>query len=156
MKRSAPLARLTPMRRTASPRRRVVGPTRRVPVRPVNKARLARLRAEQFGPHADAVACLPCAVCRPDFYARHDDATLAALLQLAADSGFPKISDPHHATRTRGAGGKAKAVVPACRMHHDEADDAGRHTFAARHPGIDLPALAERLWSTSPLRGAYR
>lgn len=155
MKRTAFPARGDGLRRT--PLRPGPPPKRRTPLRVVNAARRARLRAKQFGPHAAAVCCLPCAACRPEVYGFdgssyffRTDADLADLLAIADRGGLPVVSDPHHAIHTRGAGGLAHHVAPLCCAHHDEAGTAGRITFARRYR-VRLRALARRLARVSPL-----
>ena len=142
MKRS-PIIRRTPLRPGAPPKRRTE-------IRRVNAQRLAALREKQFGPHADAVGCLPCAVCRPAFYVMWDDDTLAGLLEIAHEGGLPRVSEPHHATHTRGAGGTAEHVVPLCWSHHSDAEALGRVTFARKFK-VRLRALARRLARLSPV-----
>lgn len=146
MKRSGPLTRLSELLRTGGPRRKVA-------LRRANFRRLSALREEQFGRHAAIVRRLPCAVCRCDLFERYDDDTLGFILVTLAGAlaTHPPISEPHHATHSRGAGGLARHVAPLCRAHHDEAASIGRHTFAAERC-VDLTALADRLWSISPER----
>lgn len=114
MKRGGPLRRRTPLRSKARTLRRGKR------LAPVNEERLARLRAEQFGPQADLARTLPCCAC-----------------------GAPPPSDPAH-VRSRGAGGKDADVVPLCRKHHDEQHQHGIQTFQERH-GVDLADVARQL-----------
>jgi len=92
-----------------------------------NSARLARLRAKQFGAQADLCRGLPCYVCRA-----------------------PAPSDPAH-VRTRGAHGQDRAnVVPLCREHHLQQHAYGIASFEARMSArygwpVDLAAEARRL-----------
>jgi len=44
-------------------------------------------------------------------------------------------------TRSRGAGGTYRDIIPACQMHHDESHRVGIKTFADKYK-LDLPALA--------------
>lgn len=89
-----------------------------VRLKPENPARKARLRAEQFGPEAEWLRDLPCSTC-------------------------PRMppSEPSH-VKTRKAGGKRWHQVPQCSACHGEFHSAGRRTFEASRPGIDLLALA--------------
>ncbi|MCA9329230.1 hypothetical protein KDA11_01160, partial [Candidatus Saccharibacteria bacterium] len=44
-------------------------------------------------------------------------------------------------TRSRGAGGTYRDIIPACQMHHDESHRLGIKTFATKY-GLDLSTLA--------------
>ena len=69
---------------------------RKQPLKRKNPARLAALRARQFGVQADLCRKLPCLLC-----------------------GHPPPSDPAH-VRSRGAGGLDREnVIPLCRACHD-------------------------------------
>ncbi len=67
---------------------------RKIRIKLRNPARLARLRAEQFGPQAALARRMPCCAC-----------------QAAPPS------DPHHVT-SRGAGGTDRDVIALCRNCH--------------------------------------
>lgn len=68
---------------------------KRTRLRARNPERMAKRRADAFGPQAELCRALRCCVC-----------------------GFPPPSDPEH-VRTRGAGGKDRDTVPLCRSCHD-------------------------------------
>lgn len=134
MKRSTPLRRKTPLRRrtrlrSRTPLRSRTRPKRRTPLREINRERRRKLRAVQYGPHADYICSLSCAVC----------------------GRRPVV--PAHAAKTRGAGGTARHLVPLCAEHEDEFHAVGRVTFQRRH-GIGLEKLAASLWANSPAREA--
>ncbi|HET7234534.1 MAG TPA: hypothetical protein VFJ16_31265 [Longimicrobium sp.] len=87
----------------------------RARLRPLNPERRKRLREEQYGPHHQLFHALPCAECFPERYATHRaclETVLAALPRL----GWRR-SDPAH-VKSRGAGGKARHVLPGCFTHH--------------------------------------
>lgn len=104
---------------------------RKTRLNPVDEERAARLRREQFGGKAEWIRSLPCATCprRPP-------------------------SDPSH-VKTRGAGGKAKHLIPQCHEDHVEFHSAGIETFHERR-GLasgTLLALAEEYsarWEALP------
>ena len=108
MKRRKPLRRTNPM-----PRQRTRLPRR-------NRARLARIRAEQFGPQAQLCRESHCCAC-----------------------GCPPPSDPAHVV-SRGAGGKDSDTVPLCRTCHDAQHREGIRTFQAKR-GICLPEIARAM-----------
>lgn len=91
-------------------------------INPVNRERRAKLRAIQFGEHADTVRSLPCCAC-----------------------GSRSQIHPHH-VRSRGAGGTAADLAPLCMTCHDRVHTMGRLSFEAAH-GIDLAAVAAELWA---------
>lgn len=99
------------------------GPIKRKSWMPrVNRKRLARRRALQFGPQAELCRKSPC--CIPGCRRRR--------------------SDPAHVVST-GAGGKDRGnVVPLCRPHHDQQHLIGVKTFQRKH-GLDLAAIAAEL-----------
>lgn len=127
----------------------------RRPIRRVNPERLARLRAEQFGPEAEY------APGRPEHKPAKPRKRIApqnrkrAARQRLKDFG-PKADwiqslpcstcgrsapcDPSH-IKSRGAGGTAADLVPMCRLCHDEFHAMGRRTFASAK-GCHLAALA--------------
>lgn len=115
MKRSAPLRRHAPLASGAPLERK----TR---LAPVNRERRAKLRAIQFGAHADVIRSLPCCAC-----------------------GRPGPSDPHH-VRSRGAGGDRRHIAPLCRADHDALHRMGRASFEAAR-SVDLAAVAAELWA---------
>lgn len=84
-------------------------------VRKVNPARKERLIQGQFGPHHEVYHVLPCVVCSPEAYADR----LAMLRTVERYHGRTwRTSDPAH-VRAKGAGGKHRAILPACRTHHN-------------------------------------
>lgn len=123
------LKRRKPLQRSGSLKRR--GPLRRR-----NPERLARRRAEQFGPQAELCRTLACVVCW-----RPHDSPVRSIAWF--DRRRPNRSDPHHIV-SRGAGGTDRDCVPLCRHHHDEIHRIGRDTFQERH-GVDLRAVADAL-----------
>lgn len=84
MKRGGPIKRRTPLRRGSSR-------LKRTSLRSVNRERMKRLRAEQFGYQAEACRRSPCCAC-----------------------GKAPPSDPHH-LKSRALGGKDRDCVPLCR-----------------------------------------
>lgn len=84
----------------------------------------AELRAWGDGQHAARIRQLPCAI-GGEFCETHVHA--------------------HH-VRSVGAGGTEKDLVPLCAVHHQELHTIGRWTFLKKY-GVDLRALAERLWA---------
>lgn len=54
--------------------------------------------------------------------------------------------DPHH-TLKQSHEGADHSAVPLCRWHHDEVETTPRSVYRARHPGLDLAAVARGLWS---------
>lgn len=98
---------------------------RRTRLRPVNPSRKAKLYARNFGEWADVIRGLPCVTC-----------------------GVGPPSDPSH-TRTRGAGGDLKTIVPMCRACHQHFEE---------HP-LELKKLrpvAAALWALGEKGGADR
>lgn len=94
-------------------------------IRPVNPKRKRRLHRRNFGPHADKIREMRCAIC-----------------------GMPGPSDPAHTVGRKmgGCGGSAKDLVPLCRNCHRLLDT--NPDFRARFlPG--LKKLAEELWTGS-------
>lgn len=92
-------------------------------IKRTNPKRLKRLREQQFGgEYADTIRALGCCAC-----------------------GAPPPSVCHH-TRTRGAGGTAKDMVPVCSPGcHEEIHQMGRTTFEEIYQ-INLKGLASTLW----------
>ncbi len=122
MRRKTPLRRLTRLAR-------------------VNRKRLAKRRAAQFGEQAELCRRLPCVVCCCSIDERFFDDVVRYVLAGGLAKYGP--SDPHH-TFTRGSGrGLDKHCVPLCRAHHGELD-IGRLSFDRKH-GVDLRAVAARL-----------
>lgn len=118
-----------------------------------NKRRKGRRRAEDFGPHGDwIIPALPCAVGFKEWWSRVSDETLAAMMDAALwDKGrYATPSVPAHA-KSRGAGGRRWDLVPLAPLLHSEQHAVGIETFQATH-GVDLSALASRLWRLSPAR----
>ena len=109
----APLARGSGLARTSKLEQRAR-------VAPVNKARLAKRRAQQFGDQAQLCRESSCCAC-----------------------GAPPPSDPAHVV-SRGAGGKDSDTVPLCRSCHDLQHSAGIKSFQAER-GLDLKAEAAKL-----------
>lgn len=85
---------------------------------------VAKVRAWGDGQYASRIRQLPCAV-GGEFCETHVHA--------------------HH-VRSVGAGGTEKDLVPLCAVHHQELHTIGRWTFLSKY-GVDLSALAERLWA---------
>lgn len=103
-------------------------PRIRKPLARVNRARKAKRQTAAFGEHAHYIRSLPC-LCmdKPGGW-------LTCTMRVEAA----------HA-KSRGAGGKADALVPLCSRHHRELHDTGIATFSAKY-GLDLPAIARELW----------
>lgn len=89
-----------------------------------------RLRSRQ---HLDWVRDLPCAACGQSW----------------------QPCDPAHVRRgTQGGTGLKPGdnhVVPLCSAHHREQHSIGEASFERRY-GLDMKALAERIWTASPYR----
>ena len=107
MKRGGPLKRKTRLRNKKR-------------LRPRNEERLARLRAQQFGPQADLCRSLPCCAC-----------------------AAKPPSDPAHVI-SRGAGGTDSDTVPLCRRCHNEQHARGIATFQLER-GVNLYQIAAHL-----------
>lgn len=86
--------------------------------------RAARVRAWGDGRYADRIRRLPCAV----------------------GGTFCDTAVHAHHVRSVGAGGAEHDLVPLCGTHHQELHTIGRWTFLSKY-GVDLRALAERLWT---------
>jgi hypothetical protein len=100
--------------------------TRHVGVRPVNRARRARLYERNFGAYSDFIRSLPCAV--PGCLRRDIEAA-------------------HVVTRKMGGcGGDKTNLVPLCGPHHRE-EEGHLDEFNAKH-GTNLRACAAHLWAT--------
>lgn len=59
-------------------------------------------------------------------------------------------NDAHH-TKTVGAGGTERDLIPLCRLHHSQFHQMGRWSFQA-WAGFDLAELAAALWENSPFK----
>lgn len=121
MKRSAPPKRYASLRRGAAP-------VRKTRVKKINRKRMKRLREEQFGitsgyrKHVIEQPCAACGTYHPEYG-----------------------SQPAHVGRTRGAGGKADAVLSLCQSCHswEHEDSAGfGEAFRERH-GVLPQEMAE-------------
>lgn len=131
------------MKRTALKRKTPL--ERHSRVRAVNRARLAKRRAEAFGRQADLSRYMPCCACRPHSYAKREHILSrmsqgAELQRCGPDHAY---SEPHHEP-PRSRGGKDADTVPLCPACHRERHDVGLAEFQRRH-GIDLRGLASRL-----------
>ena len=108
-------------------------------LRSFNEARMEKRREKQFGPKAEWIRTLPCGVCHgPELRTVTDERALAAI---------PPNVEVHHVV-TRGAGGKADAIIPLCVACHRALHLVGRHTFAREHKVslADLRDSYEALW----------
>jgi len=85
-----------------------------------NARRMKKRQEEAFGPKADYIRKLPCCVC-----------------------GTIAPSDPHH-VKSRGAGGKARDLVPLCWNCHLRLHNMGRLSFELEN-SVDLGAIAKEL-----------
>jgi hypothetical protein len=113
--------------------------------------RAAETRERDFdGPYRDFVALLVCAACDPMFY--DPDGLLERVIELVVSvADAPPTcrpwSDPAHSF-SRGAGGGARYMFPACREHHTTGDDshhrAGHLTYQRTH-GIVPTQIAARV-----------
>lgn len=120
MKRSGPLKRKTRLKST-SQLARGGGLKRTTRVKATNPKRLAKRRAEAFGPQAELCRTLPCLICN-----------------RAAPS------DPDH-VRSRGASGKDRAnVVPLCRDCHMRRHGKGIR-WMEEHYSVNFKEAAEEL-----------
>jgi len=157
-----PLARKTPLKRTElqrggelkrTPFKRGPSTLARTPIATVNHIRAAKRRKRDFGPHGDIIIPrLPCAVSFPWFYARSDVLLQEAMTDVfEAPNVFAVLSEPAHAVKSRGAGGRPWDLVPLASALHSEAHTIGVDTFAAKFK-VDLPKIAARLWRLSPAR----
>lgn len=116
-----------------------------------NKRRKAKRRAEDFSPHGNwIVPALPCAVGYKEWWSCVSDEILSAMMEAALwERGrYQMVCEPAH-TKTRGAGGKRWDLVPLSPLLHSEQHTMGIESFQAKY-GVDLPALARRLWRLSP------
>jgi len=151
MKRST-LSRKTPLKRSQMQRNPCT--LARSPIAKVNKARAAKRRARDFGPHGEIIIpTLPCAVGCKGWWAGVSDETLSLMMQRALDEPkrYAHVSVPAHVTKSRGAGGQASAIVPLSWGLHSEQHTSGIVSFQAKY-GVDLISMAARLWRLSPAR----
>ena len=76
---------------------------------------------------------------------QYGDSYAGAIREIGcAICGVQVLVHAAHVT-SRGAGGLACDLVPLCGYHHAEEHRAGHETFQAKY-GVDLEALAARLW----------
>ena len=100
---------------------------KRTPLKKVNPKRKAKLFAEQYGgDYADLIRAMDCIVATSN------------------------CEGPMQAThvKSKGAGGKAKDLVPLCFFHHSLQHNMGILSFQNLY-AIDLAAEAKRLWDAS-------
>ena len=129
MKSGAPLQRKAGLRRTPFPRGAATL-SRTTRIRPVNPERRAVREAEAYGPHAVWIRKQPSAV-SGRFGTRRDPIVAA------------------HASKTRGAGGKARDLIPLLASEERAFHRMGCDTFAEAY-GVDLNALATWYADHSP------
>lgn len=116
------------MRRTELKRRMPL--TRRTRLRPVNRERRLERYAAAFGDRGELVRAMPC-IC------------------LGNECHGP-IEAAH--TKSRGAGGSRRDMVPLCARHHRRQHDRGIQTFE-HETGVDLRAAAARIAVELDARG---
>lgn len=88
---------------------------------------------------------------RPKRKRKRDEAHLVYIRSLpCCVPGCKKFAriDPHHVRTAANSGTALKPMdtecVPLCRIHHDEHDRLGRHSFQAKY-GLDLAEIARGL-----------
>jgi hypothetical protein len=129
------------LKRTGFARTRRAPLATKTPIKPRNAKRLAKRRAEQFGPQADLCRCSPCVACLTmDRTVTQDEVIETLILTIGFGSGS-RPSRPHHHGKTRGAGGLDDRNLSLCDRHHDEAHTLGAR-FWKRH-GLDPDAIVE-------------
>jgi len=119
MKKGKPLSRRTPLRanpekaRAWQDRSRADLP-RRTPLRAINRTRIQRLRASQFGTDGKRswIVSRRCENCRK-----------------------PGPSDPAHGDGTRASGADSTCLVPLCRFCHFDFDNLSGAHFLKKHGG---------------------
>ncbi len=111
MKRSAIPARKAPMARGSKPLRS------KARIRKVNRKRLAKRRAKQFGVQAELCRQSPCVACLSANRATEPAEVLYTLAVTAGSGSGSRPSSPHH-VHTTGAGGGDEETVPLCNEHH--------------------------------------
>lgn len=129
------------MRRKAFVRKAAVSLRRRRRIPAKNAERMARARARDFGAKAEWIRALQCAT-----HPRGE-----------GQAGPP--SEPSH-TRSRGAGGDRRSLIPQCSRCHAELHQVGRLAFESRR-GLSLDELARRYdqdWTAlaDEARGRFR
>ena len=95
-------------------------------INPVNRERRKRLNEQNFGPRAEQIRKMACAVTLSRMAVHGWTRTDAEF--MAACRG---AADPHH-VKSRGAGGNSRDLVPVCRKHHELYHLMGRDTFDER------------------------
>ena len=123
--------RKTPLRSRRQSLSRSSAPKRGKPLPKCNAKRLARVRAEQYGPEAfkDWIHKQPCVSCGKPQNAEHSE------IQQS------------HVGKTKGAGGRAEDCAPQCRKCHAILGDIGVDTFAMLyHPGQTMKDVAAEVW----------
>ena len=101
---------------------------RRKPMKRRNEARRRRAFLEAYGgDYADLIRALPCII--------------------AECNAWSWTIQASH-VKSRGAGGKAKDLVPMCPDHHSEMHTLGIRTFESNY-SIDLATEAARLWQAN-------
>jgi hypothetical protein len=116
---------------------RPVGLSRSTRLAPVNRGRRAAAYARNFGPRADAIRAMPCAVAAVAHRVRPDWSPC----WLAVEAAHSK------ARKMGGCGSGSRWQWPACRGHHEEAGEfrtSKRAAFVAKYE-IDPVELSGRI-----------
>lgn len=121
---------------------------RKTRIPPVNAARRAERFERDFGREYRAwISLLPCCWCAPEFF-NADGLPERITYRLAYTAALrPEeriINDPAHG-RGRGAGGRKRHQVPACRFHHEMYD--GAPLTSIEETGVDPLPIAARLFA---------
>jgi hypothetical protein len=124
------------MRRSPPPRRKT--PLRsKVRVRPVNRKRAAKRKAEQLGPQAALCHMLPCPACVPQVYRWRTVAEVVSLSFIDPSSG----SQAHHEPPVgMDQEGKDEDTCPLCETHHTERHTIGIDSFERKY-GLNLRGM---------------
>jgi hypothetical protein len=131
-------------------------PRKRSPVKKKNPARIKKRREEAFGNAVNGRAAfirgcscvlLVRALKRGGMI---DENPIATVIRAGCNG---PVEAAH--TKSRGAGGKSKHLIPLCRAHHTEQHLLGIKTFAMKH-GLDLKheaELYETMWISGHSKG---
>lgn len=119
-------------------------PRKRTPVKKKRPDRIKKRREAEFkgaiGDKASFIRGLPCVLLVREMKLRGMVAEnpLATVFRAGCNGG---VEAAH--TKSRGAGGKSKHLIPLCRAHHTEQHLLGIKTFAMKYQ-LDLKQEAER------------
>lgn len=134
-------------------KRKTTMPCARKRIRAVNRKRMAKRRAKQFGVQAELCRRSPCVACLAEsspLFTFHPTQVVLALQVVVGMGSGARPTVPHH-VRSRGAGGLDDVTVPVCDQHHDEVHTQG-NAFWERI-GIDPWTVVEVMRRAVKSRG---